>query len=477
MTTILILKDKKQSNMIVNYINNNSLDIKISYIYESLVEAIDELKSLPIYVDKIIFDTLSVDGKTATINNKILNTFSDLLEKENINYAELICLGFNDDEKKDLINLNFSDNEKFNFYFNEFYNTQIYINYINNKLKTKDLGDISLKYTNVYEIKKGEEIKEYEAFSVNVSNKPVLIDDEEKINDYITRLKRQSDLKDANIKPFVQSVQIPDIDIKTFDFKDEDIEVINVAENSNKNKCKIFCVTGERRSGVSSFALALANSCLASDLSKKFLLIDADYHSLGLSFKAIQIKCNSAFFYFGDLVSKQKYLNQIKNNNFKMNIISLRKSMQEEYSEIDFFTTLEFYITYFKLSGIYDKIIIDLPLNYIKNCTKLLFDIDQIIVTVPCWLNNFVSTASALKSENIDSSLKKNLIIVPTSLFKEIKDIKKVSYELMKEKFEDINDINNFMTGTVDFKSLKIDNTLFDGIYKIMENNQSKIWK
>lgn len=208
------------------------------------------------------------------------------------------------------------------------------------------------------------------------------------------------DIKDE-VTDIYQADTVEDIikhnDVEKIEIEELDIQIDNIIDIKNDNKKgHTTLVTGESKSGVSTTAMVLGVT--ASKLEKT-LIIDMNWTNLGLSYLAEKTLVPSAYHELSitEYITDEK-LEKLKNdvyNNKQLHIMTLKLPIKSLISRIDYAFILDSILTYAK--GVYDRIIIDAPIQDLMDYRRIIKHVDKLILTSQPYINNIVSLATTVK--------------------------------------------------------------------------------
>ena len=357
----------------------------------------------------IIRDDALVETKLNTCNLTSAGTILYSILKKEFFEIKQICFLVNDDKPdraKLLENISTSQELKgikIDLLIERQFTVDFIVHLITNITSTKIKNDV--KETYVIKKLRGKEV-DTSTIKESYTAKPIKV------------LLPGSNMEKPEIKKVLTSIYENEKLQQTSQNEDEflvELERVKLKEEDliqyhKKRKADVIAVTGESKSGVSTLALILASTAAKTE---KVLLIDMSWVNLGLTYLLEKTVLASDV----NIMPLDKYTENMKLEDLKsdmfntknLHALTLRLPIKSILTRYDYGFMVGSIIDYAK--GIYNKIIIDMPMVDTEDYSSVYKHVDKVLVTSQPYMPNLISTFTQIKKLNVfkDEIFKSNI--------------------------------------------------------------------
>lgn len=372
----------------------------------------------------------------------------------------------------------FLNRHKLKLYTHETFTAGLVTDYCLDKIPKRHFQKKSVEYDEIIRVRRDnkETIKiEDGVEDVQDETKIVLMDTDtvtpiniqEKLQNLVSSANIVSGEKWENnrvLKDLAQLDTLTDIASKVTKYEIDYSRFYNTDKIKTKDK-NLYVVTGEKRSGTSTFAYGLAKS--ASSGKRKVLLLDFSINDFGLSYLVENQSDFASVMRLQDFKKDfDSALQTLVRNNVYLNVVALNSQTKEELDGIDTFSLLTLIAN--TAQKYFDCVIIDIDFDDLDSAVNLVSNSKKLIITVPSVLTSIYSLFQRINEESI-TELYPNTrkIIAPTALFNEINKNSYTNSELNRLLVKNVYDDDIGVLSKIRFNSFDVNHSLITSVDSI----------
>lgn len=373
----------------------------------------------------------------------------------------------------------FVSRNKLVLYTHETYTAGLVTEYCLDNIPKRHFIKDEVEYDEIIRVKRSDQktfkMIEEDAEEFKPETKMVLMD-----SDTVTPVEIQEKLKNlissANsvkgekwennkiIKDILSLEQLADISSQVAKYEIDYSRFYTDQDLSTRQK-NLYVVTGDKRSGTSTFAYGLAKSAI--NAKKKVLLLDFATEDFGLSFLVENQKDQSAVMRLQDFrKSFDSALQTLVKGDLLLNIVALNSLTEKELGDIPPLPLLSLIAT--ASQKYFDLVIIDVGIDKLDSIVNIVSNSSKLIITTPSTLTCLYSVFKQIKEKSIIQlfpSTRK--ILVPTSIFNAISKNNYTTSEITRRLTKEVYGDNIGVLSRIHFNSFELTDSLLSAVESI----------
>jgi cellulose biosynthesis protein BcsQ len=462
--------------------------IETSYAYPKLSELLYDLRSTPVKIDKLLITEDSIKDLMGDLTG-----LSDMLQGRFFITNEIVFLMSEDSRAVSFVNHVFGDGfaqgfknvrpPKVTIRQQESYNFQD-ITYLLGGKDALEQNEVVVERGALVRTKIGaNETVAMMEDKVGEGKGAVVFDDIEQVMAMFNKIEAQKALIDIHNDFQGTEPILPKLDaIEKLDNKVplQHLEPENLRQT---NEPTLLVMTGERGSGKTSMAYALAKSY---HHHSKTLLVDLCEHNLGLSGLIEEMKEDIATLFLEDLlvnpsdITTKAILNKFTESKHMLNAIALStytmdiigKSCSVKEIEPVLASIMEIILA--KIRSEYDIIIVDIPLSKYTQYAFIFNTCDYILMTFHRNISSAISLGKFMNENGIHTNWYKT-VFIPTDAYRDIQGVPTGTVQELREYLEICMNHEIVMTNTIRLSGFDLGSELSGVIKNRTEALPSKL--
>ena len=414
-----------ETSLIVKNLKETYASLDIEYSFSSTRELVSELSGIPIRIDKLLINEDAFSGRLTDD----LISLQDLLNSRFFSTKEVIFMLNSDTDTDKYVNHLFGGLEtpKISIHKRDSYNFQN-ITYLLGGKDSLEQNEVNVEYSTFVRQRIGQDTTVTLMAGEGESGRGAIVyDDIEAVSKLFEKLDAQKNLISIQNTEISTDALMPKVEgLPKLELNPE--QFIKADSNKQTKEPNVFVISGERGSGKTTMAYALAKSYCHNN---KVLLIDLCEHNMGLSALIEELKEDVSVLYLHTLLENtdanttKAIIDKFVVMDTPISALSLSAKAKEilnannslEDSEVVLSSIAEILLS--KLKANYDIIIIDIPLAKYSQYSFVFNTCDYVMLTFHKSVSSVVSLGAFILEKRLHHQWYKT-IFLPTDAYREV---------------------------------------------------------
>lgn len=479
MDKVLLILGDQTSDIRRNLEKNFQESVAVIDSFNTPQDFAEAYKQTTLRVNRIIINESSIYRDPFSQ----MKMFKETLDNFYIQFDHCYVLATKGEQLENLYDFLYSDEtflnkHKLKLYTHDTFTAGLVTDYCLDKIPKRHFQKENVEYESIVRVRRSnretyrledniDEIQEETKIVLMDSDTVTPIDIQEKLKNLISSANTVAGEKWENNKVLKDLLQLDSLtDIASAVSKYEiDYSRFYNTERIKTTEKNLYVVTGEKRSGTSTFAYGLAKSASAG--KRKVLLLDFAINNFGLSYLVENQSDFASVMRLQDFKNDfDSALQTLVRNNVHLNVVALNSQTKEELDGIDAFSLLTLIAN--TSQKYFDCVIIDIDFDDLDSAVNLVSNSKRLIITVPSVLTSIYSLFQRINNESI-TELYPNTrtIIAPTALFNEINKNSYTNSELNRQLVKQVYDDDIGVLSKIRFNSFDVNHSLITSVDSI----------